>query len=72
MAKLTRKQRKNAVIKEKIRELIRLRRSNVLESNNNLSKYMAYFNFFRVKEYLSLNKNKDINKAIKELKSKIK
>lgn len=72
MAKLTRKQRKNAVIKEKIRELIRLRRSNVLESNDNLSKYMAYFNFFRVKEYLSLNKNKDINKAIKELKSKIK
>ncbi len=72
MAKLTRKQRKNAVIKEKIRELIRLRRSNVLESNDNLSKYMAYFNFFTVKEYLSLNKNKDINKAIKELKSKIK
>ena len=72
MTKLTRKQRKNAVIKEKIRELIRLRRSNVLESNDNLSKYMAYFNFFTVKEYLSLNKNKDINKAIKELKSKIK
>ena len=72
MAKLTRKQRRNALIKEKIRELIRLRRSNVLESNDNLSKYMAYFNFFIVKEYLSLNKNKDINKAIKELKSKIK
>lgn len=33
---------------------------------------MLYFNFYKVKEYLSLNSNKDINNAIKQLKSKIK
>lgn len=72
MAKLTKRQRKNIAIKEKIYQLIRLRQLNVLEKKDSLSKYMLYFNFYKVKEYLSLNSNKDINNAIKQLKSKIK
>ena len=78
MAKPTRRQRHNAVIREKIKELIQLRRLNVFREKDNLSKYFSYFTFFRVKRYLSIkecfsfNKNKDIDKAIKQLKSKIK